>query len=191
MTARTHDVIAFAALSTIAATNPPQFLNIYTTFVCLIGSVIGALVPDLDQATNKLWDLLPAGNLLGKVLRHLMLQHRTISHSILGAFIFYEILNYSLPRIFNPFYVDARLAIAALMIGYLSHLVADSVTKEGIPLFFPIPFKIGIPPIEALRITTGKFVENFIVFPGVLVYLFWLVINKKEEFLFLVKLIRN
>ena len=191
MTARTHDVIAFASLATVAAVNPPQSLNIYTFFVAIIGNIIGALVPDLDQATNKLWDLLPVGNLLGRILRYLMLKHRTISHSLLGGFIFYKILGFVLPKIFNPAYVDSGLAITAIMIGFVSHLAADIVTKEGIPLFFPIPVKIGIPPFEALRLTTGKFVEKFIVFPGVLVYLGWLVVNKKEAFLYLFKLIRS
>jgi inner membrane protein len=191
MTSRTHDIIAFASLATVAATNPPHSLNVFTLFVVIIGNIVGALVPDLDQATNRLWDLLPAGNFVGNILRHLMLQHRTISHSILGAFIFYKLLQFVLPKIFNPSFVNLHIAVIAIMIGFISHLAADMVTKEGIPLFFPFPFKIGFPPIEALRITTGKFVEKFIVFPGVLVYLGWFVIHKKEAFLFLIKLIRN
>lgn len=191
MTARTHDIVAFASLATVAVIIPPQSLNIFTFFVAIVGNIVGALVPDLDQATNNLWDLLPVGNFLGNILRHLMLQHRTISHSLLGGFIFFKILQFILPKIFNPSYVDLHLAMAAIMVGFVSHLVADMVTKEGIPLFFPIPLKVGIPPIEFLRITTGKFVEKFIVFPGVLAYLGWLVISKKDAFLYLLKLIRS
>ncbi len=71
MTSRTHDIFAFASLITVAANYPPLTLNAATLVTSLIGSVIGSLLPDIDQATNRLWDLLPAGNSLGKVFRKL------------------------------------------------------------------------------------------------------------------------
>jgi len=191
MTARTHDLVAFASLLTVASIIPPAELNFSTTVTCLVGSVIGALAPDMDQATNRLWDLLPAGNIIGRILRNLMLRHRTISHSLLGIFIFYKILDFAIPRLLNPAYVNGQLVIAAIMIGLVSHIVSDMFTKEGVPILFPITVKVGIPPFEALRITTGKFVENFLVFPGVLAYIFWLVVNRREVFVSLVKLIQS
>jgi len=191
MTARTHDVIAFSALVSVAAYFPPENLNISTTFACLVGSVVGALAPDLDQATNRLWDMLPAGDYIGKILRGLLLQHRTISHSILGVVVFYKILQFVIPRLLNPAYVDPNLVIASVMIGFVSHIVADMFTKEGVPLFFPFPFKVGIPPFKALRITTGKFMENFVIFPSVVLYLIWLVTDKKDALLKLVELIKS
>lgn len=51
------------------------------------------------------------------------------------------------------------------MIGYISHLVADTFTREGVPWLFPIPWKIGIPPFSFLRIETGGLVEKSFVFP--------------------------
>ena len=191
MTSRTHDLIAFASLLTVASLNPPTQLNISTTISCLVGSVVGALAPDMDQATNRLWDLLPAGNLVGKLLRNLMLRHRTISHSLLGIFLFYKLLDFAIPKLLNPAYVNGQLVIAAIMIGLISHIAADMFTKEGVPILFPITVKVGIPPIEALRITTGKFMETFLVFPGVLAYIFWLVVNRREVFVSLVRLIES
>lgn len=191
MTARTHDLIAFASLISVAAYFPPGELNITTGFAALVGNVVGALAPDLDQATNRLWDLLPVGNFFGNIFRNLMLHHRTISHSILGGFIFYKLLVFITPKLLNPAFVSADIVIASIMIGFISHIAADAVTKEGVPLFFPLPFKIGIPPFAALRITTGKFFEKFVVFPGILAYIVWLVANKKEELLSLVKLIHS
>src|SRR3990167_7931732 len=102
MTARTHDLIAFASLLTVASYNPPGELNISTVVTCLVGSVVGALAPDMDQATNRLWDMLPAGNLVGRLLRNLMLRHRTISHSFLGIFLFYKLLDFAVPRLLKP-----------------------------------------------------------------------------------------
>ena len=156
-----------------------------------MGSVVGALVPDMDQATNRLWDLLPAGNIVGRIFRHLMLEHRTISHSLLGVFIFWKLNQFLIPRLFNPAYVNTDFVTSSLMIGMVSHLIADSLTKEGIPLFFPLKLSIGFPPFKQLRITTGKFVETFFVFPGVLIYIFYLIYNKHQIFLDLLKLIKN
>jgi len=53
----------------------------------------------------------------------------------------------------------------AFGIGMLSHLMMDTLTKEGVPWLLPVPLKFGIPPLRRLRITTGKSVESFIVFP--------------------------
>jgi inner membrane protein len=189
MTARTHDLFAFSSLITVATYFPPQTLNITTTLTCLVGCVIGALIPDLDQASNRLWDLLPAGNFIGKLFRNLLLHHRTISHSILGIYLFYLLLSYLIPHLLNPGHVDYQIVIISVMIGLISHIFADMLTKDGVPLFFPFSFKIGIPPFKFLRITTGNFVEKFIIFPGITIYILWFIIAQKDIFLSLVKLI--
>jgi inner membrane protein len=191
MTARTHDLIAFGSLLTIASYYPPSSLNVSTLITCLVGNIVGALLPDTDQSTNRLWDLLPVGNTLGRLFRKLMLNHRTISHSLLGIYIIYKITSIVVPKIFNPVNINTDLVILSIMVGFVSHIAADSLTKEGIPLFFPIKFKIGIPPIELFRMTTGKLMEKFIIFPAVVTYILWLAYFKKDIFLDLVKLIRN
>lgn len=184
-------MISFAGILTAAAYNPPVSLNLFTTIGCLMGGVVGALIPDMDQATNRLYDLLPAGNITGRVLRHLMIGHRTLSHSILGIYIFYKLLQFLIPKFLNPLYIDTNLVIISLMIGIISHLFADALTKEGVPLFFPLKIKVGIPPVKSLRMTTGKFVENIIVFPGILIYIFWVIYRQKDTFLNLIQLIRS
>jgi len=191
MTSRTHDLVAFGSLLTVAAFYPPDSLSISTVFACLIGNIIGSLAPDMDQAANTLWDLLPAGNSMGKIFRKLLLSHRTISHSLMGIFIMYNILLFLIPKILNSSYINTTFVIISFMIGFISHIAADSLTKEGIPLFFPFIFKIGIPPIQILRIKTGKFMEKYVVFPAVVIYIIWLVAVKKGVFLLLVKLIKN
>jgi inner membrane protein len=179
MTSRTHDVGAFAALATAAVLYPPTDLRAATVIVALIANIVGALLPDLDQASNRLWDLLPGGNLVGKVLKKLFLGHRTLSHSILGVAIVYEITIRLVPKLFNATFVDPVIIIYAVLIGYLSHLVLDSITEEGIPLLFPAKWKFGFPPIKFLRIKTGHWVENLVIFPLLCIYvvglgLWWL-----------------
>jgi len=65
-------------------------------------------------------------------------------------------------------HVDIHLVWLAFVIGLISHLIMDSFTKEGVPWLLPIPIKLGIPPIKALRVTTGKVLENFVIFPGLI-----------------------
>ncbi len=189
MTARTHDAFAFASLVTVAAFYPPQSLNVATLFTCLVGNIVGALTPDLDQASNRLWDLLPAGNIIGRLFRPLLLGHRTLSHSLLGGLLYYKALELILPKILNINYVDVSIVLASVMIGFVSHLFSDSLTKEGLPLFFPFKIKVGIPPTPVLRITTGGLIEKIVILPLVAVYLAWLVNYKAEVLLNVLKLL--
>jgi inner membrane protein len=189
MTGRTHDAIAFASLITIAAVNPPESLNIATATAAVVGNIIGATLPDIDQSTNRLWDLLPGRDYVGKLLRPLFLGHRNLTHSFLGVFLIYHLLGFILPRLLNPSYVNINIIYAAMMIGYVSHLVGDAVTKEGLPLLFPFKWRFGFPPLAALRITTGKWIENIIILPGTAAYIFWFIGNHQGEFMRLLKLI--
>lgn len=185
MTARTHDLIGFAALLTIAALYPPESLTVPTLGAALVGNVVGSLIPDIDQASNRLWDLLPAGDELGKVFRKAFLKHRTITHSFLGVFLIYKILFFILPKILNPNYVDWRVVFVSMMVGYIAHLAADMLTKDGLPLFFPLKFKFGFPPLSTFRVTTGSWMENLVIFPGTIAYIFWF-IGKNQKIFFLI-----
>src|SRR3989344_1716922 len=183
MTARTHDAIGFTALVTIATLYPPDKLTILTLFSSLVANVIGSLLPDIDQATNRLWDMLPAGNEVGRNLRGFFMHHRTITHSVLGAFIAYKFFAWFLPQLLNGKSIDVSLVYWSLMIGYIAHLAADLFTKEGLPLLFPLQWKFGIPPIKSLRVTTGNWVENFLVLPGTGIYLLWFIWTHQIEIL--------
>ena len=189
MTGRTHDAIAFATLVTVAAFHPPVALNIPTAMAAIVGNIIGATLPDIDQATNRLWDFLPGGDYVGRVLRKVFMGHRTLTHSLLGVFLVYKMLEFLLPRLLNPDYVNSGVVFVAMMVGYVSHLLGDAVTKEGLPLFFPFQWKFGFPPFSFMRITTGKWIENLVILPGTAIYIFWFVGNHQQEFLKILKLI--
>lgn len=188
MTSRTHDVFAFATLVTVAVNYPPASLSTSTLVVSLVGNIVGSLLPDIDQATNRLWDLLPAGNLLGRVFRKLLLSHRTLSHSFLGIFLVHKLLWWLLPKILNPDYLNIDLIYYSVMIGFISHLFLDLFTEEGLPLLFPIKWKFGIPPVRPWRIKTGKAFEKFIIFPGIIVYSVWFVLNNQGRLVDILKL---
>lgn len=175
MLARTHDLFAFGTLLTAAVYFPPQSLGAATVIVAIIANIIGALLPDIDQASNRLWDLLPGGNLIGEVLKNLFGGHRAVTHSVIGVVVVYKLIAWLIPQLLNPNFVDSQLVVVALMIGYVSHLVLDGLTEEGLPLMFPLKINFGFPPIKSWRIKTGKWFENWVVFPAIIIYLIiWL-----------------
>jgi len=189
MTSRTHDAFAFASLVTVAAFYPPVSLNLATLAVSIIGADIGALIPDMDGAGNRLWDLLPAGHSVGKILRRVFYKHRTLTHSLIGVYGIYKLLEWVLVKLLNPAFLDERIVLASIMIGYLSHLLADSLTEEGVPLLFPINISFGIPPIRRFRIKTGKWFENIVVYPVVWIYLIWFINANQSDLIKVVEAI--
>ncbi|MFA6250200.1 MAG: metal-dependent hydrolase [Candidatus Shapirobacteria bacterium] len=177
MTSKTHDLFAFASLLTLATRYPPSSLNFPTFVVSLISNIVGALLPDLDQASNRLWDLLPAGNFLGRFLRRLFLSHRTISHSLLGIYLIHHLLLFLLPQLLNSTFLDLKIIYFSIMTGFISHLILDFFTEEGVPLLFPLKFKFGFPPISSWRIKTGKWFEKHVVVFLIIIYIILMTIT--------------
>ena len=54
--------------------------------------------------------------------------HRSLTHSFLGAVIFSLIVSISMPSVF----------VNSFIIGYVSHIVLDLLNHKGLKLFFPI-----------------------------------------------------
>lgn len=156
MTARTHDLAAITAINLVVVTFPVPQMSLSTALASIGMCFIGGLAPDFDNSTSKFWEKVPAGSILGKLIDPLF-AHRHISHSILGLVIFTLILNY---------FIKTDVIIFAFIIGYLSHLIMDTLTTEGVPWLFPIPYHIGFPPYKQYRVKTGKFVEKFVIFPS-------------------------
>lgn len=176
MTGRTHDLAAFTALNVVFVFTPIAPMTIATLVTCLGANMLGGLLPDIDEATSDIWDKIRGGRIIGELIKPLIGQHRMISHSILGMAILGYLLKRFLPVLGGVLIVDMNLVWWSVMIGYVSHLVTDSFTTAGVPWLFPIPIKIGFPPIKLLRIKTGGLAEKIIVFPlliilnGYLVY---------------------
>lgn len=166
MTGRTHDLTAFTALSYIVATQPIHNMTLGTIMVAFTANLIGGLAPDIDQPTADLWHRIPAGSIIGRLLCPLLGGHRLISHSLVGIVLFGFGTKLLLGLMKSVLIVDMNIVWWAFMIGFVSHLVADTITREGVPWLFPIPIKIGIPPIKALRMKTGGVIEKLIIFPG-------------------------
>lgn len=169
MTGRTHDLAAFTLLNTvfIFSTLPP--MRVSTVVGALGACFIGGLFPDLDQSTADLYNRLPAGSIIGKIIAPLLGSHRLLSHSILGITIIGYLMKLLLARLGLIVLIDMNIAWWAFMIGVVSHIIMDSLTRDGVPLLFPFRWKFGFPPLKALRMKTGGLIEKLIVFPALLI----------------------
>lgn len=191
MTSRTHDLAAFVALNIIILSRPLPGFSLATAIAALIACFIGGLIPDLDKPTSEVWHKIPAGSILGRLLQPFLGAHRHLSHSILG----FGLINLLIKYLFNlaglTILVNMEVVWLSFAIGYISHILMDTLTVEGVPLFFPIPFHVGFPPIKALRIKTGGKIEKYVVFPGLFLILFYLFINFYPDYLRIAKAVIN
>lgn len=146
-------------------------------------TLLGASVPDLDTPTGGLWQKVPAGSIIGRLVHPAFIGgHRHLSHSLIGMAIFTWLFvllfrMFSLNSVF--LILNSTNATAAFVLGYASHLFADSLTEEGVPLLFPIDYHFGIPPnpFEKVRIKTGQWFENLVIYPIVNIAIIVLIVN--------------
>jgi inner membrane protein len=171
MTARTHDLAAITALGVVFVAGPMRTVTLATAIAAVFANLVGGITPDIDQPTAPFWRNLPVGKYFGSFFDKLLGGHRFLTHSLLGLALFGFAAHWLLVFI-HPLMtrVDTGFVWWAFMIGMLSHLVMDTLTKEGVPWLLPIPIRFGLPPFRAFRITTGKAVETFGVFPLLLVF---------------------
>ena len=163
MKARTHDLAAITALSVVVISQPTMKMSLTTALVAVLANQLGGIAPDIDQPIAPFWRNLPIGGFVGRVIGKMLGGHRFITHSLVGLVLF-GFGTRALLLFFEPLMpaVDANFVWWAFMIGMISHLVMDTLTKEGVPWLLPIPIKFGFPPIRSMRITTGKLGEGIV-----------------------------
>ena len=128
-----------------------------TTYYALV--ILCARLPDIDQ--NKRFARLVGG-------------HRGFTHSLLGVVLLgllFATFVVSLPIVcrmggisLQPvLFVEVRIAFEAFITGWILHIVADSITRGGVPLFWPSPTRYGFPPKSLWRFRVGTLWEDLIV----------------------------
>ncbi len=133
------------------------FLLYKTTYYALV--VLCARLPDIDQDSRF-------AQLLGG--------HRGFTHSLLGVLLlslFFAMIVLSLPVLFvmgkmnlQPvFFAEVKIAFEAFITGWILHIAADSITRGGVPLFWPLPTRYGFPPKSLWRFKVGTIWEDLIV----------------------------
>lgn len=184
MKARTHDAAAVAGLIATTVMVAPQLpqLSLATVVVAFLANQLGGIAPDIDQPTAPFWRNLPIGGVVGRMITKMLGGHRFLTHSLLGMGLIGWLL-WVLLQVIHPITPSLNSVVIwwAFMIGMLSHLVMDSMTKEGVPWLLPIPIKFGFPPLKKLRITTGKWVEEWVIFPLLVVVIVLLLFASYQE----------
>lgn len=183
MTARTHDLAAATAFAALLIVDAPDQMRLSTLIIAFVANQLGGIAPDTDQPTAPFWRNLPVGHYVGRLFGRMLGGHRFISHSLLGFALFGFLCNLLL-NFLHPIMpkVDIHFVWLAFMVGFATHLIMDSFTKEGVPWLLPIPFKFGFPPLRALRITTGQAGEMLLVLPVLIAIDIWLFMSHYNEF---------
>lgn len=174
MTGKTHQLIGLtAAFAGFFLLHPSDPLGWGVAGTIIAGSFFGSILPDIDQPTSNFWDSVPLGNIISRPVTKSLGGHRNLTHSILGVLLFSWLANWFIGHVFRPDLFNQALFLTSFEIGFIAHLLADSVTVEGIPVFWPLGNNMGFPPrpFHGIRIVTGKWFESIIIFPGVFVVL--------------------
>lgn len=95
---------------------------------------IAALEPDIDSKGSMASRMLgPITGVISYLVRHLFGGHRKITHSILGALI----LTFGIVAFSNWLHIPSWIG-GAVIVGWVSHVLADMTTKVGCPLLWPV-----------------------------------------------------
>ena len=120
---RTHILIGFL-LGLLAL----DILDVENKFIFLIFTIIFSSFPDVDHEGSKINNKL----FFTKIFSFLF-KHRGFVHSI-----FFALILFLIARKFG--YYSAGYGV---LVGYLAHLSADSLTRNGVRIFYPLfNFKI-------------------------------------------------
>jgi inner membrane protein len=131
---RTHLILTFVIVLIFV----PYLEN--KLFFILI-ALISCGIPDIDSQSSKY-----GRKIIFRPLQF-FIKHRGFFHSLMFLLIVYSALLMFVPKISFGF-----------LIGFLSHVFGDMLTKEGVKLFWPINYRFyGF-------IKTGGFFENVLFF---------------------------
>jgi inner membrane protein len=161
MMASTHiltGIATFVVGRTVCPTYIPEITPL--TMGCM---VFGSLFPDIDHPQSYLGSRIwPISWLIKKGFKHRGATHSLLFTAFFGAAFFVLVQ------------MIEGLSLAPLVcfvLGYLSHLFADSLTNSGVPLCWPIEKRFKVPLLRVETGGTGEFligifVAGFILFQG-------------------------
>jgi inner membrane protein len=100
-------------------------------------AVLTCLLPDIDHPKSLLgqrlkWISKPVARMFG---------HRGFTHSLLAVFAALTLFYLKVPE---DWFIPAD-AIQGMVLGYLSHILADMLTPAGVPLLWPCRWRFRLP----------------------------------------------
>lgn len=184
MMGTTHQLVALLAAFWIL-TSYPVSVGWVVAVIMIMAVMVGALTPDLDQPAANLWRRMLAGRAIGNIFQAFSGGHRHMTHSIIGIVAVGYLMRWLMLELLKvDFHDEAMHVWRAFMVGYISHPIADTLTDQGVPWFWPLNIKIKIPPgPEELRVTTESLVEKVIMRGGIVIAFVILLRSHWEIFL--------
>ncbi len=142
MQGSTHIAIGFMTGATVAAHyHVPLYLE---TGAVLTIAAVGSLLPDIDHPASKISHSV---KLFGRPFQ--LFAHRGLTHSLV------VVVGMAL---FVAFFYFGTVDAGALLRGYISHLLADALTKSGIRLWWPSQRRFRLLP-KRIAVVTGSLVD--------------------------------
>lgn len=155
MLGRTHALIG---VSTLAAAHvasgviQPHLIQGFPVGMALgVGAaILGALVPDIDANKSTIKSSLGlAGKIVSLGMKLSGVTHRGLTHYGITA-LAVMIFSIFIGRLFGCWDTGAAFGL-----GYLSHILADGMTRSGVPLLWPAKKNVHLLP-PGFRIKTGS-----------------------------------
>lgn len=150
MQGRTHALMGAAAGLTLALTT---HATLDLALVAATAGIIGGLLPDIDHPNSTICNRLPLIRIFT-----FWLPHRTLTHSAIAIIVLSVGYTAFVTR-------TASLPIGytgAIIFGYALHVLADMMTRTGVPLLYPFSGQRQYLLPRGFRLTTGGVVESII-----------------------------
>jgi len=109
---------------------------------------VGALLPDIDSDESEIRQMTRtsrSSGVGGRLVSLLMPSHRGVTHSLLALALLAAAVS-----------VSGQAWLWPAVTGYASHLAADALTRQGVPLLWPLGWRMRGP------ISTGSLMEHLI-----------------------------
>lgn len=126
-------------------------------------SIFGALVPDIDTKQSKI----SHKNKFVSFWVRLLFTHRGFTHSALSLFLFIALV-FGISR-YLPFAYQNPVLYGCFL-GYVSHLLLDSLNPKGIMFFYPFKVRVSVGPIVTGGLFEKIFAFALLVFNVICVY---------------------
>lgn len=141
-----------------------KFLNdyniVYKSILMIVYfyfSYVGSLYPDIDLKNSYISKTHPKlYKIFGTKFRH-----RSFTHSLIALYFLSYLFDILVK--YTNYNISFICAYSGFLLGYLSHLCLDFITKEGIELFYPITINFSILPIKTSS-KTEKIIYKFLNF---------------------------
>lgn len=151
MKGHTHALLGVVAAVAVHSVHPYLASGLPRLGLALVAAAIGALLPDLDADESLIrheTHTARSDGPLGWLVSWIMPSHRGVTHSGLAALAMLVLV-----------WLAPHDWVIALAIGYVSHLLADMLTRGGVPVFWPVHWRLSLTPM-----VTGGAGEYLIAF---------------------------